>query len=153
MKRKYVPLVVIEIEKDKNMNSDILLKGETIKKKKKKENDNTLSPRSDLFLNDESLPKRKNIISINDALMSHARNKKKVVQHSWLNIHTWGEATNKGNYTRKIGDRRVTIYKNRVQDWQYVLDGEHSTAYVSLEGVLNATFSALREDILKYIPI
>lgn len=87
--------------------------------------------------------------TINDALME----KKKVRPvHSWRNIYTWGEPNKNGNYTRLLGKKRITIYKNKDDNWQYVYDGEYSTAYMSLEGILSASYSMLKDEILKYIP-
>jgi hypothetical protein len=97
----------------------------------------------------KTVKKRK--MSINDVLMKNARKKKPL--HSWLNILTWGEPNKNGNYSRKLGDKSITVYTNKEQQWQYVYNKKHSTAYSSLEGVLSASYCSHKNEIHKFVPI
>lgn len=73
--------------------------------------------------------------------------------HSWRDIQTWGTPNKKGNYSRILGKKRITIYKNKDGNYQYVYDGEYSTAYTFLEAILDASYSMLKTEIVKYIPL
>jgi hypothetical protein len=101
-------------------------------------------------VNPPSLPRRRRQ-SINDFLMQNAQEKRP--PHSWLNIHTWGMLNESGDYTRLLGKKPITIYKNPSQEWQYVYNGKHSTSYTTLDGALSASYFSLKTEILLHVPV
>jgi hypothetical protein len=86
--------------------------------------------------------------TINEVLMELSKTKPPL--HPWKDINTW-EETRRCKYVRMLGKKKVTIYKNKDQNWQYIYNGEHSTTYMFLETVLDVSFAALKHKIVKFI--
>jgi hypothetical protein len=90
--------------------------------------------------------------SVNEVLMMYAKNPSLLSLHSWFNIYTWGLPKKNGSYSRKLGKKVITISKDKDGYWRYIYNKYHSTAYTSIDGVIQASYSSLKKEIHQYIP-
>jgi hypothetical protein len=86
--------------------------------------------------------------TINQVLMELSKTEPPL--HPWKDIGTWKE-TRRCKYVRMLGKKKVIIYKNKDQNWQYIYNGKHSTTYMFLDTVLDVSYDALKKEIVKYI--
>lgn len=87
------------------------------------------------------------VLSLNEALKPY----KKELEHPWLDILSWGSASNKGNYSRKLGDKPFTLFI-RDNKWNYVYDNKFGdTPQESLKQLLNETYLVFGDLIRRFL--
>jgi hypothetical protein len=93
----------------------------------------------------------KPVKSINAVLSAYKEDKSRQYEHPWLDIKTWGVPNNKGNYTRKLGEKQVTLYQKN-SNWYYVCDKQFGkTGYYNLSGVLQETYELYKDSIKRFV--
>jgi hypothetical protein len=87
---------------------------------------------------------------IDDILLPY-KDEKKVLAHKWLDLASWGEANEKGNYTRRLGPTFFTLYQKR-DSWYYVYDGKFSQiSFKKPQDALVETYRLYGDIIRRYI--
>lgn len=95
------------------------------------------------------LKNEEKVLSINDVLKPYKG--EKYYEHPWLNIATWGERTNKGNYMRKLLDKPFTLFQKNAK-WQYVYNSSFSTdSFETLNEALRDSYHVYREIIKRHL--
>lgn len=90
------------------------------------------------------------IKSINDILKPY-KGGTRLYEHPWLDLGTWGERTDKGNYTRKLGDKLFTLYMKDAQ-WHYAYDKQFpKEGHHCLKDILQATYALYGETIRRFV--
>ena len=85
-------------------------------------------------------------LSLNEALKPY----KKELAHPWLDILTWAHS-NKGNYSRKLGDKQFTLF-HRDNKWNYVYDNKFgATKHDTVKQVLHETYETFGETIRRFL--
>lgn len=104
-----------------------------------------------------SLPKVKHkkptlpVESAKKSINSVLSDKSRVHEHPWLDVSTWGVPNNKGNYTRKLGEKQVTLYQKN-SNWYYVYDKQFGKAgHEQLRGVLQETYDLYKDTIKRFV--
>lgn len=91
-----------------------------------------------------------NIKSINDILKPY-KGGTRLYEHPWLDLSTWGERTDKGNYTRKLGEKLFTLFMKDSQ-WHYVYNNQFSKeGYHCLKDILQATYELYGDTIRRFV--
>ena len=86
--------------------------------------------------------------SINQALI---KTKEQAVAHPWLDLKTWGLPSDKGNYSRKLGEKQFTLFV-RDNKWNYAYDNKFgSEKHDSIKMVLEETYQKFGDTIRRYL--
>lgn len=92
------------------------------------------------------VPSPRKPLSVNEALRPYS----KQVDHPWLSLASWGEPTEKGNYSRKLGAKQFTLFQ-RDGKWRYAYDNKFGdTSYESVKEAIEASYVAFGETIRRY---
>lgn len=70
--------------------------------------------------------------------------------HPWLSLSGWGEPTEKGNYSRKLGNKSFTVFQ-RDNKWRYAYDNKFGdTAYDTAKEAIEASYITFGDTIRRY---
>lgn len=70
--------------------------------------------------------------------------------HPWLSLSGWGEPTEKGNYTRQLGNKPFTVFQ-RDRKWRYAYDKKFSdTSYDTAKQAIEASYITFGDTIRRY---
>lgn len=80
----------------------------------------------------------------------YTKEKSTTTTHPWLNLSGWGEPTEKGNYSRKLGNKSFTIFQ-RDSKWRYAYDNKFSdTSYDTAKQAIEASYVTFGDTIRRY---
>lgn len=93
--------------------------------------------------------KSKTVKTLNQVLKPY-KDGSRIYAHPWLDLTSWGSPNDKGNYTRKLGDKQFTLFQKN-QKWNYVYDGKFgSTKHETLRLLLEETYQHFGDTIRRY---
>jgi len=90
-------------------------------------------------------PSPRKPLSVNEALRPRSK-----ADHPWLSLASWGEPTEKGNYSRKLGAKQFTLFQ-RDGKWRYAYDNKFGDAsYECVKEAIEASYVTFGETIRRY---
>jgi hypothetical protein len=90
--------------------------------------------------------------SVNDMLRPYA-DRRAAFSHTWLDVRTWGEPNEKGNYTRLLDGRTFTLFlQPKQRRWSFVYDNKFAgRTFLSLNETLLASYEKYGQLIRRYL--